>query len=142
MSITGLTLRPGEVRLSLPYPVSANRMYRAGKGRVYKSDAYKTWQAEAHVAWLQQKNQLSVKRVDGRYLLLLEATPPDQRNRDIDNLVKSVSDFLQAVGVISNDHLSKRIILDWTDDPSAKAGVVATVYPIAVGTGQGTEAEA
>ena len=129
MSITGLTLRPGEVRLSLPYPVSANRMYRAGKGRVYKSDAYKTWQAEAHVAWLQQKNQLSVKRVDGRYLLLLEATPPDQRNRDIDNLVKSVSDFLQMEGIISNDRLATGIQISWADPSHTRAGVFVTVLP-------------
>lgn len=129
------------VNIFLPYPPSVNKLWGYGKGRVYKSVSYKAWLTEAHVAWLQQRCKFSVRRIEGPYLLRLEATPPDKRHRDIGNLEKSVSDFLQAAGIIQNDRLARRITVEWTDDTDAKVGVVATIYPLAIGSGQGTGAE-
>ncbi len=121
--------RLGSVRLTLPYPVSVNRLYRAGRGRVYKSDEYKTWIAEAHVSWLQQKHHMIVKSIKGRYRLCIDAIPPDKRRRDAGNLEKSVSDFLQAVGVIENDSLSKSVHVEWDDDSPPTGNIIVTLTP-------------
>jgi len=125
----------GSFSLWLPYPTSVNRLWRSarnkktGKPFVYPSGEYKAWIAEAHVAWLQQRSKLFVKRVDGRYILWMEARSPDARQRDVGNLEKAVSDFLQMEGIIANDHLAKQIVLDWSDDEGASVGIIITLYP-------------
>lgn len=80
---------------------------------MFRSAEYKAWTAEAHIAWLQQRLQLSVKSVKGWYSITILAHPPDKRQRDLGNLEKVVSDFLQTVGVIENDSLAGRIELEW-----------------------------
>lgn len=132
----------GEIRLALPYPVSVNKVWGYGKGRVFRSPEYKAWLAEANVAWLQQKNRLIVKKVSGPYMLLLEAIAPDNRHRDVGNLEKGVSDFLQMIGVVSNDRLAEWIILHWLPATKDRVGVIATVYPLDNGTRQATSLKA
>lgn len=82
-------------------------MYGYGHGRVYKSDDYKEWQWEAHVAWLEQRKHLAVKKVPAYYCLWVVINQKDtSRNRDLGNLEKVISDFLQMEGIVENDHLA------------------------------------
>lgn len=106
--------------LTLPYPPTANNLYRnAGKKRV-KSEGYTAWLTEA--GWLVRSQRALL--VPGRYRLSLIATAPDRRARDIDNLVKPVSDLLKKAGVIEEDSLAKSVFAEWSDDPPAKPGSV------------------
>lgn len=41
--------------------------------------------------------------VSGRYALLVDATRPDKRRRDCDNLLKPINDVLQFAGVVADD---------------------------------------
>jgi Holliday junction resolvase RusA-like endonuclease len=69
---------------------------RAKKG-MRKSDEYARWLTDAgwHV-------KAAEARINPRplYKISLQATRPDRKRRDLDNLLKPVSDLLQSIGVI------------------------------------------
>lgn len=112
--------------LTLPYPPTTNNLYRnAGKGRV-KTVAYTAWLTVAGWAIKAAKPEA----VPGRYRLSLIADAPDRRARDIDNLIKPVSDLLKKSGVIEEDSLARSVFAEWSDTPPAKPGCVrVTVEP-------------
>jgi Holliday junction resolvase RusA-like endonuclease len=96
---------------------------------VYKSASYKSWINEANVAWLLQRNKLPIKHISGRYRLEVLVHPPDMRHRDVGNLEKATSDFLQMIGMIDNDHLAKSVFFEWSDSPQANACMEVTITP-------------
>lgn len=93
------------MKIILPWPPSVNTYWRhpssgplAGrslisvKGRAYRSDV--------EVAVLQQKARM---RLRGTVAVDVMAYPPDRRQRDIDNLGKSLFDALTHAGVWLDD---------------------------------------
>lgn len=106
-------------------------MYRYDRGRVHKSGEYKAWVKEAGYIWLIQKRRLSAKHIIGRYTLEVLVYPPDNRMRDLGNLEKALSDFLQEMGIVQNDSLSKKITFTWADPPYTDycIEVTVTAYP-------------
>ena len=112
--------------VSLPYPPTLNNLFRnAGKRRI-KSEAYKAWLEDAGWAVKAQRPQ----KVSGRYVLTLTLRAPDNRARDLDNLCKAASDLLVTHGVIQADHLAKRIVLEWSDEPPCPPGsLFVTIEP-------------
>lgn len=109
------------VRLLLPVPVSVNAIYspRAGGG-LRLSDAYSAWISEA--GW--RLNIQRPGRVSGNYQLVMRV--PEESRADIDNLAKGMSDLLQLHGVVSNDRLASRIVLEWQAEQPA---VIVEVTP-------------
>lgn len=103
---------------SLPYPPSANRLWRNVGGKTLKSAAYRRWLEEARTAVYCQR----IERVSGPYVLSIIARRPDRRLRDLDNLAKPTNDLLKAAGLIEDDHLCHTLMLAWSDLPPAKPG--------------------
>ncbi len=101
------------VRVCVPVPVSVNAIYspRAGGG-LRLSDAYSRWIQDAGWRLLQQRPG----RVDGHYQLTMRV--PDECSADLDNLIKAASDLLQLHGVVRNDRLASRIVLEWQSESS------------------------
>jgi len=107
------------ISLTLPYPPSVNATHRAVNGRVILSKRYREWILEAGQAVAEQlQHQAPLKH----YRLLIEATPPDLRRRDLGNLEKPTSDLLKRAGVIEDDHMARGIFLVWSNTPPAKPG--------------------
>src|SRR5690349_9181669 len=79
-------VRQASVTLTLPYPPSANALWRVFRGRSIKSRAYREWLADAAEDIERQAPQI----IEGAYDLVIHATRPDRRARDIDNLLKPV----------------------------------------------------
>ena len=105
---------------ALPYPPTANNLYRnVRKGRV-KTDHYNAWLAEALAVLRGQR----FTYVPGSYRLALVVDAPDRRARDVDNLLKPVSDLLKKAGVISDDSKARKVSAEWSDTPPAKPGRV------------------
>ena len=104
----------------LPFPPTANNLFiNRGKGRV-KSPRYRHWQTIAGKALMACR----VPKVAGRYVMTLTAERPDRRGRDIANLEKSVSDLLVMHGVVEDDKLAQKLVLQWSELPPSKDAVV------------------
>ena len=95
--------------LTLPFPPSANRLWRYGNGHPYKSGEYNDWLIEAGAAARKQKPG----KVDGPYKISILATRPDKRRRDIDNLIKPISDLCQSIGIVKNDSDCELVSARW-----------------------------
>ncbi len=113
------------ISLSLPFPPSVNHAYANGgngRGR-YKTDAYKAWEKMAALS-VKDSHRIGLS---GPYTLYIGYRAPDRRIRDLGNYEKCVSDFLVAQGVIKDDNLSQRIVLEW--DSTIESGCVVIVRP-------------
>lgn len=118
--------------LVIPFPPSANRLWRWGKtkdGRqmMMKSAEYRAWIEEA-ARWIAPQRR---PEVSGAYRLTIIANRPDRRRRDLGNLEKPISDALQSCGVIRDDCDAKIIHLEWSDaPPNAEATVSVFVEAV------------
>lgn len=130
LGITTPSTEPSpKIVLDLPYPVSVNRVWRSNRGRVHLSQEYQQWIRDATVEWYRQKRGLSTRSISSGYVMELVATPPDKRHRDLGNLEKAASDFIQRAGIVANDSLARKITIEWADPPYAIPCIVLTVSP-------------
>ena len=89
-----------EMRLTLPFPPSVNRLYRAVGGRSILSETYRAWRAEAGTLLMAQRP----RKVHGPVSVTVELKPRDRRRRDIDNCgFKAVLDLLVTMRIIDAD---------------------------------------
>lgn len=68
----------------------------------------------------------SFVRIDGPYTLSIAAQRNwrSKRARDIDNIIKPVSDALVKAGVVKDDSLAESVSARWADDLGGPAVVV------------------
>ena len=104
--------------IKLPFPVSSNNLYANRKGGRYKTKRYETWLNAAGWDIKEQKP----KRLEGPYQITLLLDNSRRFNKDgtrkkIDasNFIKAPSDLLVAHGIIEDDSLEERVVLQWSD---------------------------
>lgn len=85
------------VFLRLPYPPTVNTYWRRHGHTIYVTKEGKAYR-EAVIALVDKY------RLDGRLRVEIEATMPDKRRRDIDNLFKAVLDALTHAEVWGDDN--------------------------------------
>jgi crossover junction endodeoxyribonuclease RusA len=109
-SPTALKPRPATscVELYLPYPPSANALWRYGNKRVFKSTEYVEWQKNAGA----MLNSQQPGTILGPYKLAIQLREGGT-GADLDNLVKPTNDLLQSAGVIENDKHCRQVSLRW-----------------------------
>lgn len=98
-----------KVILELPYPPSANRIYRRGRfatylsqeGRDYKM-AVAEYVSENAIPKFEDTSKLKVKFI---------LRPRDKRRRDISNCLKIVEDAIQDAGVFSDDFMIEELTI-------------------------------
>lgn len=107
------------IRITLQeMPPSANGMrshfIKDGKVVSVKSKEYARWKKEA--TWLIAAQRPG--KIEGPYRLSIEVQRNwrTKRARDIDNLIKPISDALVSAGVIQDDSLAERVSAEWADD--------------------------
>ena len=92
------------VHLILPYPPTVNTYWRMvtikGRGRVLISKRGRAYRQE--VGLIVMANRLE-RFGYAKLKVRIDACPPDNRRRDLDNLPKAVLDALQKAGVYSDD---------------------------------------
>lgn len=95
----------------LPYPPSVNKAFRnvAGRGRV-KSKEYRAWAEEAAI---RARLQIKTQRVPGPFRCEIIATKPDNRRRDLDNLLKTALDLLNSESIIDDDSQCQDLRIRW-----------------------------
>lgn len=104
-------------------PPSANGM-RAhfiadGKVRSVKSKTYAAWKKAA--AW--EIAAARHPRIDGPYRLSIAAQRDwrSKRARDIDNIIKPVSDAIVAAGIVKDDSLAEEVSARWENNLNGPA---------------------
>jgi len=103
----------GRVDFLIPLPPSVNRLWRVGKNKaVYKSDVYRSW---LNIVTPSIIAQCYGGKVCGKYKLTVRAVRPDKRKRDLDNLIKAISDALELTAVIEGDHLCEHLEMQWVE---------------------------
>jgi len=90
-----------ELELVLPWPPSANRIYRNVRGRTLLSRVGRTYRQKV-IALLKGRD---LPRFNEAIEVHAEFFPPDARRRDLDNYLKIMIDTLQHVGVFQDDSL-------------------------------------
>jgi len=120
------------VTVTLPYPPSANRLWRNVGGKTLKSEPYREWiDSAAWIVKLACKKTYDGKGVRGPYGLTILVNPPDRRKRDIDNLAKPLSDALKAGGAIEDDHLCQELRMVLSPDVNGvELTVMSTTFRI------------
>ena len=99
-------------------PPSANKMrahfIQGGKVHSVKSKNYAQWKTAA--AW--EIASAKQEKIKGPYRLYIAAQRDwrSKRARDIDNIIKPVSDALVASGIIPDDSLAEEVSAKWADD--------------------------
>lgn len=86
--------------LKLPWPPSNNRYWRHSRGRHYISEWGQRYRKE--VIQIIQAAKLDIS-ITPRIKVTINAAPPDNRKRDLDNLPKAVFDALTSAGFWLDD---------------------------------------
>lgn len=61
--------------------------------------------------------------------LVVDAFPPDRRKRDLDNILKPLLDVIEAYGLVEDDVLIKRIVIEERAvEPPGRVDVTLTVH--------------
>ena len=85
--------------VELPYPPSVNHYYRRVGPRTLISREGRTYRDRVAVMLM----GLGVRPLRGPLRMRIEVHPPDNRRRDLDNLLKSLWDALQHGGAYHDD---------------------------------------
>ncbi len=68
--------------------------------------------------------------IKGPYKISITAARPDNRKRDLDNILKPISDLLKTMGAIEDDHLCEMLTARWV---TSGDGVTVRLEPAGIG---------
>jgi len=96
----------------IPIPPSTNVIWKVGKKKMYLNPKYSEWKNTSTVMALNNKKG---DYISGHYSLILAVGRPDKRRRDIDNIIKPVSDLLVGIQIVEDDSLCNRVTAFWSN---------------------------
>lgn len=101
------------LELSLPWPPSVNHYWRSYRGMVVISEAGRKYRAAvAEQVFLQLRGKSTI----GKLKVTIEAWRPDNRRRDLDNLLKAVLDSMGHAGLYIDDSLIVDLRIYWAPE--------------------------
>lgn len=112
MKTTAANFPRRTIKLRLPWPPSANRIWRRGVGKTFLSPKYRAFKTDvAAIVWdLQRRHSIKPICVNNKNVLVagkiavgIILHPPTRRNRDVDNCIKPILDALQSANVFADD---------------------------------------
>lgn len=97
---------------ALPWPPSLNTYWRSppGVGRVLLSEKGREYRV--YTGQLLQAQRVAGVRLSGRLGVTVAVFPPDERTRDLDNLLKPLLDCLTHAATIEDDGLVDRLTIE------------------------------
>jgi crossover junction endodeoxyribonuclease RusA len=101
------------ITVSLPFPPSANRLWRHSRGRVHVSSEYARWLRQADAAV--QDQDLCKCPMLGRHVLEVQLSTRLIDRCDADNRVKAVLDWCQRAHLIDNDRNCRKASVEWAN---------------------------
>ena len=100
------------VTLTLPWPPSVNKYWRTFQGRMIISAEGRSYRKAVADQVLIQRG---AKHYAGKLCVVIEAFKPDNRRRDLDNLLKAVLDGCTHAGVWEDDSNIVDLRIYWAD---------------------------
>lgn len=95
------------MRISLPYPPSINNYYRNFNGRIIISKAGREYRQLVE-SLMRDFGQ----PMEGKLAVRIEMHPPDNKRRDVDNVLKSLLDALQHGGAYKDDSQIDKLTIE------------------------------
>ena len=106
--------------LVLPWPPSINTYWRHARGRTYLSAVGRHYRE-----LVRDRMPIFHRSWDEEHLeLFIDASPPDRRKRDLDNILKSLIDGLMHAGAYRDDSQIKTIVARMHEKHPGDGGVV------------------
>ena len=103
--------------VELPFPPSVNSYWRTFQGRMIISAAGRSYRKAVQDAVILQKAN---KQLGGKLRVVIEAFRPDNRIRDLDNLLKASLDGLTHAGVYLDDSQISDLRIFWAEEKGGK----------------------
>lgn len=101
------------IEMTLPWPPSVNTYWRMFNNRMIISEAGRKYRAAVvEQVFLQARGKSTI----GPVKVVIEAWRPDNRKRDLDNLLKAVLDSLGHAGIYVDDSLIVDLRIYWAKD--------------------------
>lgn len=100
------------IGLTLPWPPSVNKYWRTYQGRMIISAEGRSYRKAVADQVLIQRG---AKHYAGKLRVQIEAYRPDNRRRDLDNLLKAVLDGCTHAGVWEDDSNIVDLRIYWAD---------------------------
>jgi crossover junction endodeoxyribonuclease RusA len=100
------------ITLTLPWPPSVNKYWRTFQGRMIISAEGRSYRKAVADQVLIQRG---AKHYTGKLRVQIEAFRPDNRRRDLDNLLKAVLDGCTHAGVWEDDSNIVDLRIYWAD---------------------------
>lgn len=116
--------------LVLPWPPTVNHAYRPGQqfGHHFLTDEQKSFRRTvAQIVMVAR-----AKPLHGRLALSIVAVPPDNKRRDLSNIVKAVEDALQHAGLFADDEQIDSITLDRVRHPPSLSPMMKGTVAVSV----------
>jgi crossover junction endodeoxyribonuclease RusA len=101
------------LEIMLPWPPSVNTYWRMVNGRMLISKDGRDYRKNVAD---QIEKQRAQKHFDGPLRLTVEAHRPDNRRRDLDNLLKATLDSLAHAGVYEDDSQIRDLRIYWAQN--------------------------
>jgi crossover junction endodeoxyribonuclease RusA len=98
------------IELVLPWPPTVNTYWRAHAGRLILSAAGRRYRVAVAEQVLVAR---AAKRITDPVRVTIEASRPDRRRRDLDNVLKAVLDGLAHAGVYRDDEQVHDLRIFW-----------------------------
>ena len=96
-----------ELRFTLSYPPSTNRIWRRSGTRIYLNPIAKRYREEVLAVTFGMP-----KFGNAEVTIELKLFPADLRRRDLDNAAKSLLDALKHVQIINDDSQVKKLVME------------------------------
>ncbi|WP_425087787.1 RusA family crossover junction endodeoxyribonuclease [Stappia sp.] len=118
------------IRIVFPdMPPSANDLrksfVKAGRVMSAKTERYAAWREAAVWEIAAQRPG----RIEGPYVLAIavQRNWRSKRARDVDNIIKPISDALVKAGVVEDDSLAEKVSAQWADDLPDGVAAIASI---------------
>lgn len=113
----------------LPIPPSTNHIWRAARGRVYKSGKYTTWLSHADRVVAFQECKIRQVRRPVKVEIVITPGKGWRANRDLDNCVKPILDYLVNRGWIEDDcaQFVRQVTIRLNDSSASEAYATVSI---------------
>jgi len=119
------TYSDGLQMLNLDWPPTVNTYWRRSGNKIHISKRGRDYRNHVARAIIQQ----NLQQVKGYLKLNIIARPPDNRRRDIDNILKALLDSLEHGGAFEDDYQVKKINIERTDPCKPNGLLIVYLWP-------------